>query len=231
MNLDIISDAFVPHGLIVRGGFHPTPEDLVPALPSGALGETVVMVGNSGPQMWEKFAVSPERELDHDPLNTWTRTVVSAVAMALGADALYPFSGPAYYPFQRWAARAEAVWSSPIGILIHPEVGLWHGYRAALIFEQRLALPLRVTLERPCDSCEERPCLKTCPVGAFTGEGYDVPSCVSFMSSQDGSDCVSLGCRARRACPVGTAFLYDPPQAEFHQQAFLRSHPRPEVEP
>ena len=228
MNLDNISDAFVPYGLIVRGGFHPTPEDLVPALPTGQPGGTVVMVGNAGPQMWEQFAGSPEWNLDRDPLNTWTRTVVSAVATDLEAEALYPFSGPPYYPFQRWAQRAEPVWSSPIGILIHPEFGLWHGYRAALIFTPRLVLPERLEVDNPCDSCEDRPCLSTCPVGAFTGEGYDVPGCVSFMSTPDGSDCVSLGCRARRACPVGTPFLYDPPQAQFHQRAFLRSHKRPD---
>ncbi len=230
MNLEFISATFVPHGLIVRGGFHPTPGDQVPALSTGAPCATVVIVGNAGPAMWEKFANSPERYLDHDPLNTWTRKVVSASAAGLGAEALYPFSGPPYYPFQRWAQRAEPVWSSPIGILIHPEAGLWHGYRAALLFEQGLALPVKVAVDNPCDSCEERPCLNTCPVGAFTVEGYDVPSCVSYISTQDGSDCISLGCRARRACPVGTAFQYDAPQAELHQQAFLRSHTGREVE-
>ena len=224
MNLEAIAETLVPHGLIVRGGFHPTPEDQVPSLSSGASSATVVIVGNAGPAMWAKFANSPERALERDPLNTWTLKVVSASTGSLRAEALYPFSGPPYYPFQRWAQRAESVWPSPIGILIHPESGLWHGYRAALLFEQRLALPAKVALDNPCDSCEERPCLNTCPVGAFTGEGYNVPSCVSHISTQDGSDCISLGCRARRACPVGVAFRYEPPQAQLHQQAFLRSH-------
>ena len=110
MNLDIISDAFVAHGLVVRGGFHPAQEDLVPALPTGQPGRTVVIVGNAGPQMWEQFARSPERGLDRDPLNTWTRNVVREVATNLGAAVLYPFSGPPYYPFQRWAQRADSVW-------------------------------------------------------------------------------------------------------------------------
>ena len=50
----------------------------------------------------------------------------------VGAAPIYPFGGPPYWPFQRWAQRAEAVFPSPLGILIHPEYGLWHAYRAAL---------------------------------------------------------------------------------------------------
>ena len=38
------------HGLIVRGGFHPTPADGVPGDPA-----TLVLVGNVGPAMWQAF--------------------------------------------------------------------------------------------------------------------------------------------------------------------------------
>ncbi len=32
---------------------------------------------------------------------------------------------------------------------------------------------------------------------------------------------MDLGCRARRACPVGREYFYDPEQAAFHMRAFL----------
>jgi hypothetical protein len=32
---------------------------------------------------------------------------------------------------------------------------------------------------------------------------------------------MSGGCLARRACPVGREYAYDPAQARFHMQAFL----------
>jgi hypothetical protein len=32
---------------------------------------------------------------------------------------------------------------------------------------------------------------------------------------------MDLGCRARRACPVGRGYHYDPKQAAFHMRAFL----------
>ena len=223
MNMKLVADAMAPYGLIVRGGFHPEAADLVPMLANRRVAATVVIVGNAGPAMWAQFAESPERHLEVEPLNTWTRRVVTAANMSLDADVLYSFDGPPYYPFQRWAQRAEPVWSSPIGILVHPEYGLWHGYRAALLFEERLALGTWVDTDSPCDTCVDRPCLNTCPVSAFTSDGYDVARCVSHISTPAGSDCISLGCRARRACPVGKTFHYQPVQAEFHQQAFYHS--------
>jgi hypothetical protein len=33
------------------------------------------------------------------------------------------------------------------------------------------------------------------------------------------------GCLARRACPVGTDYAYDPRQAAFHMTAFLAARP------
>ena len=49
----------------------------------------------------------------------------------------------------------------------------------------------------------------------------DVPACAAHLGSQQGTDCMELGCRARRACPVGRAYIYEPAQALFHMSAFL----------
>ena len=204
------------YGLIPRGGFHPVPEDEVPGAAA-----TLILVGNAGPAMWREFANMPfdiPNALDH-----WSTCAIDAVAANVGATALYPFGGPPYLPFQRWAQKAEPVHSSPLGVLIHPEYGLWHAYRGALAFAGRIAVPPRADEPKPCDTCTDRPCLATCPVGAFTGETYDVPACVAHIETPAGADCAALGCRARRACPVGRDYAYEPNQAAFHMRAFLRA--------
>ena len=61
-----------------------------------------------------------------------------------------------------WAARAEPVYRSPIGIMIHSEFGLWHAYRAALLFPGRIALP-----SRGSQPVARKSCLKVCPADAF----------------------------------------------------------------
>src|SRR5690606_16718138 len=124
----------------------------------------------------------------------------------------------------RWAQRAEPVFPSPVGMLIHPEHGLWHAYRCAFAFAGELeGVPERRAVSSPCESCAEKPCLSTCPVGAFDGSAYDVPACAGHLRRPEGADCMGLGCRARRACPVGRAATYLPEQAAFHMAAFLEA--------
>ena len=138
-----------------------------------------------------------------------------------GARPLYPFGAEAP-PFQRWAARAEAVFTSPLGILIHPQFGLWHAYRAALLFAQNVDLPPRSDASNPCESCMEKPCLSACPVNAFNSQGYDLGACADHIA-RPSSDCALTGCHARNACPVGPEWRYHPAQLQFHMAAFARS--------
>ena len=182
----------------------------------------MLLVGNAGPEMWEAFGRSPEFGTRPDPLNRWSERVIGALAGEFGAGAAYPFGGPPYRPFIRWAQRAEPVHPSVIGPLIHPEFGLWHAYRGALLFAERLALPARAREPRPCDTCRERPCLTACPVDAFhETEGYDVPRCIAHLDAVQGNECLAGGCLARRACPVGADYYYSRPQAEFHMRSFV----------
>ncbi|MBO6782268.1 MAG: hypothetical protein JJ899_03205 [Alphaproteobacteria bacterium] len=208
------------HGLIARGAFHPAPDDDVPGGPG-----TLVLVGNAGPQMWRAFeAARPAYADDPDPLDAWVRDVLAGIAGDVGATALFPFGGPPYLPFQRWAQRAGPVHPSPLGVLIHPDYGLWHAYRGALAFAERLDLAAPDDRPSPCATCADKPCLSACPVDAFSPDIYDVPACVGHIETAAGTDCLELGCRARRACPVGRDVLYEPAQAEFHMRAFRRAN-------
>jgi len=211
---DDVAAALAEHGLIARGAFHTEPADDAPVGTA-----TLLLAGNAGPAMWRAFAANmPD---GRDPLDTWCATALENLAGRFGATALLPSDGPPYFPFQRWAMRAEDVFRSPLGILIHADYGLWHGYRGALAFADRRELPPRDTRPSPCESCSGRPCLSACPVSAFTDDRYDVPACATHLRSDAGSDCMTLGCLARRACPVGPDYIYEPAQAAFHMRAFL----------
>jgi hypothetical protein len=124
-------------------------------------------------------------------------------------------------PFQRWAQRAEPVAPSPLGLLIHPRYGLWHSYRGALAFAQAFDVAAPKRAPSPCESCDGRPCLSACPVGAFTGDGYAVGDCASWVGSVAGRPCAETGCLARHACPVGRDYAYGPEQASFYMRAFV----------
>ncbi|MCK6451699.1 MAG: hypothetical protein L6R19_12715 [Alphaproteobacteria bacterium] len=221
-----IADAVAALGLVLRGGFHPGSDDGVPAMPDGGAASTVLMIGNvggsGGDPMWRVFAASRHRCAGADPLDDWTRAMIDPLARRVGAAALYPFGAPPHLPFQRWAMRADDVFPSPLGILVHPDYGLWHGYRAALAFAERLDLPPRDRAPSPCATCVDKPCLSTCPVGAFAPGGYDVARCAAHVESPAGAGCLGRGCRARLACPVAPEMAPAPDQARFHMEAFLR---------
>ena len=217
MTLNTIANELTRHGLIVRGGFHPTPSDGVPGNPA-----TLVIIGNAGPGMWRAFEAV--RAGGADPLDEWTKGVITNVAETVGATAFFPFDGPPYHPFQKWAKRADTVFESPIGPLIHPEYGLWHGYRGALGFADEIELPEAQSAVSPCQRCADKPCLSACPAGALSHGNYDVPACTDHIGSEAGADCLERACLARRACPVGRDYVQEPAQAAFHMKHFLATN-------
>jgi ferredoxin len=221
MNLGEIERALQDAGLTPRGAFHPAASDGVPLLATEASVRTVVLAGNAGPQMWRAFDAA--RAAGVMTLDAWSARVLTELATRLGARAVFPFERP-YLPFQRWAMRAEACHGSPLGLLIHPDYGLWHGYRGALLFAATLELPPPDRRASPCASCADRPCLSACPVGAFDGTAYDVPACARHLARNPEPACMDVGCLARHACPIGRDFRYTPTQARFHMLSFLRNH-------
>src|SRR4051794_38564828 len=114
--LERIGERLAPHGLALRGGFHPRPGDGAPALPGGEGCGTILLLGNLGGSLWPIFAESAEFG-DGAPhaLDRWTRRILESLAPGLGATALFPFGGPPWLPFQRWAMQADCVSASPLG--------------------------------------------------------------------------------------------------------------------
>jgi hypothetical protein len=221
VDLAEIEHALDEAGLTQRGAFHPLASDHVPDAAAGAPTLTVVLAGNAGPRMWEAFdAARGELGLT---LDAWSEVVLSGLATRLQARAVFPFERP-WLPFQGWAMRAEPCHPSPLGLLIHPRWGLWHGYRGALLFAVRIELPSPVRAASPCATCVAQPCLSACPAGAFSASDYDVPACARHLASTPEPACLGIGCLARHACPVGGEFRYAPDQARFHMQSFLRNH-------
>ena len=224
---DTIVAAVEAEGLASRGAFHVAADDAVPPFSDGASTATPVLVGNAGPGMWTAVSASEEAvDGASDALDRWSRRVVLRLADILGGAAHFPFGGPPWLPFIRWAQRAGPVHPSPIGPLVHPDFGLWHAYRGALAFRERMNLPPRDDRASPCETCADRPCLSSCPVGAFSAAGYDVDGCVVHITGPGGASCLGAGCLARHACPVGRDAVYSAPQAAFHMRAFLAARLR-----
>jgi ferredoxin len=176
----------------------------------------VILIGNAGPDMFRRFARDGGESMDN-----WTRRVVEPLAADLDAKAVFPFEVP-HQPFLSWARRGGAGHVSPLGLNIHQTYGLWHAYRAALLFPVEFDLPRVAAGAHPCESCADKPCLGACPVSAFDGKSYDVAACGVHINAGP-NECMDGGCLARRACPIGVQYQYAKPQAQFHMKAFAKA--------
>ncbi|MBZ0161592.1 MAG: hypothetical protein K8H74_02645 [Notoacmeibacter sp.] len=216
-----LATALAAHGLRSRGGFAFGADDAVPEGPYGRPARFVVLVGHAGGEMWPHFTdwrkYQPEDM--QDPLDAWSKQVIGGVAERYSARAVFPSDRP-YLPFQQWAIRAEGLKPSPLGILIHPQYGLWHAFRGALLFEDAITLPPVEGTNHPCAVCSSKPCLNACPVDAFSDGSFAVERCRAHVRSQAGRKCRETGCLARNACPVGAEWRYTAAQQAFHQRAF-----------
>lgn len=183
-------------------------------------GGTVILLG-PGAGFWSYFKSAPEmQDDDPNPVDRWSLRVVTRLAGTLGAEALFPFTGPPYQPFLRWAIDSGRAWQSPAGMLVHDTCGLMVSYRGALRFERPIALPPRPPAS-PCATCDAQPCMSACPVDALSAaRGYDVAACHAFLDTAEGTDCLTQGCKARRACPVSQRFDRDPAQSALHMRSF-----------
>ncbi len=223
MLYDEVATAVAATGFIARGGFVPATAEAVPPSLDGAPTRTVVVIGNAGAAFWPRFrAAQPDGS---DPLDRWTRSVLAPLAARFGAAFVHPSDEP-FIPIQRWAQRADDVFESPIGLLVHPDHGLWHAYRGAFLFPVELTgLPGAGGRRSPCLDCADQPCLHACPVAAFRlddagATNYDVDACAGHVHAADEPRCLEVGCAARLACPVNADGRYEPDQMRFHMAAF-----------
>ena len=204
--------------LAVLGGFAAGPDD---GLPRGT--KTLLLLGPKEPGFWPHLTAQPEwTSFRHggapDPVDRWSRRVIGTMACDLGAKAVFPFGGPPYHPFYKWALKSGRCWDSPVRLLVNDVAGLFVSFRGALALKEALDFP--PAPRKPCDTCAGKPCLGACPASALTADGYDLPRCHAYLDTAAGQDCMTNGCAVRRACPLSLGYARMPEQSAYHMGQF-----------
>ena len=107
MTYAAVSQAIEHASFTVLGAFAPEGGDRVP-VECG----TLILVGNAGPKMWERFVA--ERSTTETTMDSWTEAALTTLADELGSTVFFPFAKPPL-PFLSWAQRAQAGFVSPLG--------------------------------------------------------------------------------------------------------------------
>ncbi len=221
--LSEFTDKLASAGFLLLGGFCPKPNEIVPTLMSGQPTAHLLLIGSTGPSLWPAFSQSPEfLDGNPDPMDRYTQRILGSIAAENGYDPIFPFEGPPYHPFQQWALRCGSFSQSPLGPLAHEDYGPWLGFRAAFQSSEKATnLPPSSGSAGPCDTCNDKPCLSSCPVSAISLDtGYDVPRCQAHLTSDETATCWS-GCLARIACPFGMEHRQSTKNARFHMESFV----------
>ncbi len=184
-------------------------------LAPGARGALVV--GNAGRELWERFVASPERALENDPLDAYTRRVLARSAALCRPAASVGFYADrrdgVYLPLVALARRAGFGAPGRVGVLIHPVSGPWIGIRAVLLVAESFE-PREPAAWSPCDGCAA-PCASACHGGLVGAGGIDAQACYRIRLTLP--EC-ALACDARRACVVGREHAYSAEQTAHHSR-------------
>ncbi|MFO0744600.1 MAG: hypothetical protein U1F43_02865 [Myxococcota bacterium] len=216
MHLDELTRALADHGFdVVRAGPIGAYHAAVPAafrLPF-ADDRCIVLVGASG-AIWSHFrqALAREpwrRQADH-PFDGWAAPLIDAAARALAAHAgcrvdvfHYQEPPPRRVALQHLAEVLGVAGRAPCGLSIHPELGPWLSFRAAIVLD--LPAPaLAPTPAWPCASCRDKPCLPPFERAlAATGHGSVQAHAERWIAVRD-------------ACPIGRPARYTDGQIRWH---------------
>lgn len=210
VTLETLAHTAQSHGLLLMGAVNDAQN-----APSG----TTVLLG-TGSDFWPAFIQSVEcSDGLPNPVDRWSKRTLTNIAQPFGATASFPSDGPPYPPFISWALATGRFFQSPVGMMVHDTVGLMISLRGALHMAFEIDLP-DARLTSPCDTCPA-PCTKSCPVNALSAsEPYNLNACHDFLDTTAGAECMSRGCKARRACPLSEGAKRPDVQSALHMKAF-----------
>lgn len=178
----------------------------------------LLLLGSTGTSYWR--AITPLPEDEPHPIDHYAITQVEMAFKDRPLQILYP--GNHLLPLAELGKLAGWHYTSPLGLGIHPEHGLWYAYRVLALVQDVEPGPRMPQIgKHPCQSCEDSPCIAACPARAIDAKGTDIKACIEFRLLE-GSPCEET-CVARLACPVGLGSRYEKDQISYHYRLSLNT--------
>lgn len=173
--------------------------------------DTLCIIGHGGKDLWEHLP-RPLNENLH-PIDTFSTEQMKKI----DADCQILFPHQVWnIPLQRIGKFLNISRRSLLGIDINKDFGLWFAFRGVFLTKEKINETKYESFNSPCDSCETKPCISSCPASAVVsnGESFKLNQCVDYRLKQN-SPCADR-CLARLACPYQNQHQYKLEQIQYH---------------
>ncbi|MDT8447151.1 MAG: hypothetical protein RRB13_09710 [bacterium] len=181
-------------------------------LPAGG---TLILIGHGGQLFWQMARAHwPEGK---DPIDRLSKRWGERFAALEGLSEpriLFPF-GETRRPLLSLARLMGMGFTSPLGMTIDPEFGLWTALRCLIWTPDSFEAPTQPQQAHPCEDCGPKPCLAACPVQAPQWPGEMLRDVCVDERTREGSDC-ARACLSRLACPLAEEHRYLQEQRDYH---------------
>jgi epoxyqueuosine reductase len=178
--------------------------------PAASSFRQLILIGHAGRQLWTSVKAAGI-DSEH-PIDDFTvKAVRRWFALYQGHNTyeiMYP--GVHLIGLQRLGQLAGWHHATPFMLGIDPKWGTWYAYRAVVLADTNFQPTKSIEYTSPCNRCEDKVCIATCPGTALASGQLDLAKCIAYRK-QAGSSCKAT-CLARIHCPVGSQHRYDDEQ-------------------
>lgn len=193
--------------------------------------KSIILVGFSGRGFWETLREflkgNPEfRDTREDWIDEYTLLQFTTTSRILEEEKVtytmsFPFGSAGFaLDFSKLGELGGVGVKSLMGILIHPEYGLWVSLRGAIVTDLEFThYDKLLSAFNPCPHCS-KPCISACPATTVSENGWDYVACMKFRLNDN--TCRD-NCASRRACPYGREHQYSEEQLAHHHRFVLRN--------
>lgn len=179
-----------------------------------------IVFANGGRYLWDGFVEDIHKHPHHlqeyeHPFDEYVHRIIQSADPFPTQDRRWircAANEAEFLDFRTLAYKANMGTPSLMGMLIHPEYGLWIGMRAVLL--TTIDIPINTTpMISPCSSCLEKNCISACPAHAVSSKGWNLQRCAQYH--HETTTCADT-CTSRLSCPVGAQHQHSPLQHRYH---------------
>lgn len=202
MNQEIINDAIsklksVGLNIFTSIKMSDLPQDIILSLKKQNIllntDDTLYIIGHGGKDLWSHLKKIKKKE-PHPIDNFSCDQMMWFAENVLKEDINILYPNPRYtIPLQALGRVTNISKSSPLGIDINQDFGLWFAFRGVFLSNKSISLSYYKNFKSPCESCLLRPCLRS-----------------EVFSS------------ARLSCPYKNEHQYELEQIEYHAANSLK---------